>query len=116
MSQIEVTFEIDSNGILSVSAEDKGTGKADSITITNDTVRLSATRSCPRASSPLNPPVTALGATQHHGNGNDDIVNDDGNKSRVIPLVGNVRRPARGEPAVRSRFGVPCSPLMTCVL
>merc|ERR1712072_492104 len=32
--QIEVTFEIDANGILQVSAEDKGTGKAESITIT----------------------------------------------------------------------------------
>merc|ERR1719238_1297667 len=34
--QIEVTFEIDANGILQVSAEDKGTGKAEKITITND--------------------------------------------------------------------------------
>merc|ERR1719515_679423 len=33
--QIEVTFEIDANGILQVSAEDKGTGKAEKITITN---------------------------------------------------------------------------------
>merc|ERR1740115_249319 len=32
--QIEVTFEIDANGILQVSAEDKGTGKAEKITIT----------------------------------------------------------------------------------
>jgi len=38
--QIEVTFEIDSNGILNVSAEDKGTGKAEKITITNDKGRL----------------------------------------------------------------------------
>lgn len=34
--QIEVTFNIDANGILSVSAEDKGTGKSNSITITSD--------------------------------------------------------------------------------
>merc|ERR1719235_3166469 len=34
--QIEVTFEIDSNGILNVGAEDKGTGNAEKITITND--------------------------------------------------------------------------------
>merc|ERR1712212_218387 len=34
--QIEVTFEIDVNGILRVSAEDKGTGKKEKITITND--------------------------------------------------------------------------------
>lgn len=40
--QIEVTFEVDSNGILSVSAVDKGTGKSEKITITNDTGRLSA--------------------------------------------------------------------------
>ena len=40
--QIEVTFEIDANGILRVSALDKGTGKSNSITITNDQRRLSA--------------------------------------------------------------------------
>ncbi|ODN93398.1 chaperone DnaK [Cryptococcus wingfieldii CBS 7118] len=39
--QIEVTFEIDANGILRVSAADKGTGKTESITITNDQRRLS---------------------------------------------------------------------------
>jgi heat shock protein 5 len=39
--QIEVTFEIDANGILSVSAEDKGTGKQEKITITADKGRLS---------------------------------------------------------------------------
>ncbi|KAF9358458.1 ATPase with role in protein import into the ER [Mortierella sp. NVP85] len=39
--QIEVTFEIDANGILRVSASDKGTGKTESITITNDKGRLS---------------------------------------------------------------------------
>jgi len=38
--QIEVTFEIDSNGILQVSAEDKGTGNKEKITITNDQNRL----------------------------------------------------------------------------
>jgi len=39
--QIEVEFTIDADGILQVSAEDKGTGKAESITITADTGRLS---------------------------------------------------------------------------
>ena len=39
--QIEVTFEIDVNGILRVSAEDKGTGNKEKITITNDQNRLS---------------------------------------------------------------------------
>ena len=39
--QIEVSFEIDANGILNVGAEDKGTGKAEKITITNDKGRLS---------------------------------------------------------------------------
>ena len=39
--QIEVTFEIDANGILQVSAEDKGTGKSESITITAEKGRLS---------------------------------------------------------------------------
>ncbi|RKP36811.1 hypothetical protein BJ085DRAFT_18265, partial [Dimargaris cristalligena] len=39
--QIEVTFEIDVDGILKVSAADKGTGKSESITITNNKGRLS---------------------------------------------------------------------------
>eukprot|EP01102_Stenamoeba_stenopodia_P000768 TRINITY_DN1071_c0_g1_i1.p1 TRINITY_DN1071_c0_g1~~TRINITY_DN1071_c0_g1_i1.p1 ORF type:complete len:657 (+),score=245.77 TRINITY_DN1071_c0_g1_i1:166-2136(+) len=39
--QIEVTFEVDVNGILSVTAEDKGTNKKEQITITNDKSRLS---------------------------------------------------------------------------
>merc|ERR1711975_199573 len=39
--QIEVTFEIDSNGILNVAAEDKGTGKSEKITITAEKGRLS---------------------------------------------------------------------------
>jgi heat shock protein 5 len=38
--QIEVTFEIDANGIVNVGAEDKGTGKAEKITITADKGRL----------------------------------------------------------------------------
>jgi len=39
--QIEVTFDVDANGILNVSAEDKSTGKQNKITITNDKGRLS---------------------------------------------------------------------------
>ncbi len=39
--QIEVTFDIDANGILNVSAVEKGTGKSSKITITNDKGRLS---------------------------------------------------------------------------
>eukprot|EP00796_Vickermania_ingenoplastis_P004600 gene4600-biopygen3101 len=39
--QIEVTFDLDANGILNVSAEEKGTGKRNQITITNDKGRLS---------------------------------------------------------------------------
>jgi len=39
--QIEVTFEIDANGIMKVSAADKGTGKSESITIKNEKGRLS---------------------------------------------------------------------------
>jgi L1 cell adhesion molecule like protein len=38
--QIEVTFEIDTNGIMQVLAEEKGTGNKHKITITNDTGRL----------------------------------------------------------------------------
>jgi len=38
--QIEVTFDIDANGILNVSAEDKTTGNKNKITITNDKGRL----------------------------------------------------------------------------
>ncbi|KAH8307611.1 hypothetical protein KR044_005231 [Drosophila immigrans] len=39
--QIEVTFDIDANGILNVSAAEKSTGKVNRITITNDKGRLS---------------------------------------------------------------------------
>uniref|UniRef100_A0A7S0CFI1 Uncharacterized protein n=1 Tax=Proboscia inermis TaxID=420281 RepID=A0A7S0CFI1_9STRA len=39
--QIEVSFEVDANGILQVAAEDKGTGKAEKITITAEKGRLS---------------------------------------------------------------------------
>jgi len=39
--QIEVTFEVDANGILNVTAADKSTGKSNKITITNDKGRLS---------------------------------------------------------------------------
>merc|ERR1712029_541727 len=39
--QIEVTFDIDANSILNVSACDKSTGKQNKITITNDKGRLS---------------------------------------------------------------------------
>ena len=40
MPQIEVSFDVDANGILNVSAEDKATGNKNRITITNDTGRL----------------------------------------------------------------------------
>merc|ERR1711862_1046544 len=39
--QIEVTFDIDANGILNVSAADKSSGKSEKITITNEKGRLS---------------------------------------------------------------------------
>jgi len=39
--QIEVTFQMDADGILRVSAEDKGTGNVEKITIKNDDNRLS---------------------------------------------------------------------------
>jgi len=39
--QIEVTLDVDANGILNVSAVDKGSGKQEKITITNDKGRLS---------------------------------------------------------------------------
>merc|ERR1712166_1708175 len=39
--QIEVTFDIDANGILNVGAQDKSTGKSNQITITNEKGRLS---------------------------------------------------------------------------
>ncbi|KAJ6733081.1 LUMINAL-BINDING PROTEIN [Salix koriyanagi] len=40
-SKMEVTFEVDANGILNVKAEDKASGKSEKITITNDKGRLS---------------------------------------------------------------------------
>ena len=39
--QIEITFDIDANGILNVTAVDKASGKSNKITITNDSNRLS---------------------------------------------------------------------------
>ena len=39
--QIEITFDVDANGILNVSAVDKANGKEEKITITNDKGRLS---------------------------------------------------------------------------
>ena len=39
--QIEVSFDVDANGILSISAADKGTGKKESLTITSEKGRLS---------------------------------------------------------------------------
>jgi heat shock protein 1/8 len=39
--KIEVTFDLDANGILNVSAKDSSTGKSERITITNDKGRLS---------------------------------------------------------------------------
>lgn len=39
--QVEVTFDIDANGIMNVTAVDKSTGKSSAITITNDKGRLS---------------------------------------------------------------------------
>ena len=39
--KIKVTFDVDANGILNVSAEDQSTGKSNNITITNDKGRLS---------------------------------------------------------------------------
>lgn len=39
--QIEVTFEIDENGIMNVNATDKGTSRNEKITITNNKGRLS---------------------------------------------------------------------------
>ena len=39
--QIEVTFEIDTNGIMKVTAEDKGSRSKETIIITNEQERLS---------------------------------------------------------------------------
>jgi len=39
--QVEITYDVDANGILNVAAQDKGTGKSNQITITNEKGRLS---------------------------------------------------------------------------
>lgn len=39
--QIEVTFQVDANGIMKITAMDKGTGKSNEVTITNNEGRLS---------------------------------------------------------------------------
>lgn len=38
---LQVTFDIDANGILNVSAQDRSTGRSEGITISNDKGRLS---------------------------------------------------------------------------
>ena len=40
--QIEVTFDIDANGIMNIEAKDKGSGNSQNLTITNDKGRLTA--------------------------------------------------------------------------
>lgn len=45
--RIEVTFDIDANGIMNVSAADKSTGKENKITITNDKGNLQVSIACP---------------------------------------------------------------------
>ena len=42
MPQIEITYDVDANGILNVSAVEKSSGKSEKITVTNDKGRLSA--------------------------------------------------------------------------
>ena len=39
--QIEVSFDVDANGIMNITAVEKGTGKTNKVTITNDSGRLS---------------------------------------------------------------------------
>ena len=39
--QIEVSFDVDANGSISISASDKGTGRTQSLTITSEKGRLS---------------------------------------------------------------------------
>ena len=51
--QIEVTYDIDANGILNVSASDKSTGKSNQITITNEKGRLSQSEIDRMRSAPL---------------------------------------------------------------
>ena len=41
VSQIAVLFDVDANGILSISASDKGTGRTQSLTMTSEKGRLS---------------------------------------------------------------------------
>merc|ERR1711964_507217 len=42
-AQVEITYDLDANGILHVSAKDKATGKVNNVTISNDSGRLSQT-------------------------------------------------------------------------
>jgi hypothetical protein len=51
--QINVCFDIDANGILNVSAEDKSTGQKNKITITND--KVGTNHSCPAHHPPPHP-------------------------------------------------------------
>ena len=51
--QVEITFDIDANGILNVSAKDLGTGKAQSLTVNRETVAEAARRRQPERWSKL---------------------------------------------------------------
>ena len=57
--QIDVTFDIDANGMLNVSALEKSTGKENKITITNDKSRLSKVRRRRRRRRPTPPTCAA---------------------------------------------------------
>lgn len=49
--QIEVSFEVDANGILQVSAKDTGSGRSEKIVVTGDTVGTAANIYAPHSAA-----------------------------------------------------------------
>uniref|UniRef100_A0A8C0L4X9 Heat shock protein family A (Hsp70) member 1 like n=1 Tax=Canis lupus dingo TaxID=286419 RepID=A0A8C0L4X9_CANLU len=80
--QIEVTFDIDANGILNVTAMDKSTGKANKITITNDKGRLSK-EEIERMDEVQREKISAKNALESYAFNMKSAVSDEGLKGKI---------------------------------
>ena len=100
--QIEVTFDIDANGIVNVSAKDLGTGKEQHITITSSTnmSKETSTRPCGRRAVRRRGQETAGGGRHPQPGGPDGVPDgkDPGGHGRQDPRVRQEQRGERTEP------------------
>ncbi len=107
--QIEVTFDIDANGIVNVSAKDLGTGKQQSVTITGGSAlgKTARTRSStpPRSSSPRTPTRSPRTSSPRWS------PRSPTSRRRLrAPTSTRSRRPPRRPPRSARRWGPPCTP------